>query len=215
MLTGTMYFTTDINIINNSLNATNVCILDLNEMGSILDPNHPKVIPATLLLPPPDALLAEIDGNLDLFQSIYLQHLFSDDVIEFIAVILLYLLKSGHVILFISQIPEDSVWLNTLLNYFKLNNGIQIGLSLEVPYFYDIRFNSTNSNILYLCNCINANEYLMYDDPNVLIPPETLSKLMYELQPLIDPGVDPELYFMKIKEYAKVNFPRFPVHIKG
>ena len=88
-----------INITDNSLfvrdimysNNDNIKIITLDETGSI-PTNHPSVLSGTCLLPPVDALIAEADGDEQLYDSIYMNY-FSEDpyVIEFIGALIIYL----------------------------------------------------------------------------------------------------------------------------
>ena len=72
MLLGTIYITDNDQIIYQA-NLSNTKIINLDEDGTLME--NPAFIGGTCLLPPIDAKIAEADGNEQLYDSIYSQHL--------------------------------------------------------------------------------------------------------------------------------------------
>ena len=88
MLTGTIYITDKEDIIY-QLDLRKTRIINLDEDGVLMD--NPAIIGGTCLLPPIDAKIAEADGNEQLYDSIYSNHLNMPFQKEFIGALISYL----------------------------------------------------------------------------------------------------------------------------
>ena len=85
ILKGNILITTDKNIIYETLHMRpDVKIISLDEDNSIgLDPSI--FVYGTILLPPVEAVIAEVDGNEEKYDMIYSNHLISDPVKEYMS----------------------------------------------------------------------------------------------------------------------------------
>lgn len=204
LLKGTVYLANDYNLISKVLldptNSTK--ILDLDEY-SRLDYSNPNIVKSTCLLPPPDAIMAEIDGDGDRFIWMYKTYLESEVPTEFIITMLAVLHRGFHIILYAPEISEDSIWINQLLNDFLMRFGIKVGTSENNNYEYNILFDSKNAELLYLEGFIDPYEFLtVYTEP---LLPNVLQALYNDIKPLINPGDNVQAYFERMKIKLKVN----------
>lgn len=195
---GSIIFTTDLNFVISMIQANNVCVLDMNDMDSPLDPCHPQITPATCLLPPPDALVAECDGDAQLFTAIYEQYLLSDLVVEFVSIVLAVLFRGGSVIIYMNNLPEDSIWFNMLLQHLYNHYGLKIGTSMDNPFYLDPRYISVDVEMVYMINGISAIDFLKLHANEVPLQPYIINKLLADFNPLLN-GMDPLTYFTNLK----------------
>ena len=140
-----------------------------------VDPCSVDVIPASCLLPPPVAKIAEIDGDAEKFYSIYNEYLLSDVPVDFISIILGYLHQGGNMIFYITC-GVDEPWVVQLCNHFMNYYGIIIGADDVLPG-YNPAFNDTINNIIYAGCMISPEEYLRNKSPNFPIQPWILDLL--------------------------------------
>ena len=140
-----------------------------------VDPCSVDVIPASCLLPPPVAKMAEIDGDAEKFYSIYNEYLLSDVPVDFISIILGYLHQGGNMIFYITC-GVDEPWVIQLCNHFMNYYGIIIGADDVLPG-YNPAFNDIINNIIYAGCMISPEEYLRNKSANFPIQPWILDLL--------------------------------------
>ena len=117
------------------------------------------IMAATILLPPPVAMIAESDGRADEFYMMYTSYLASKDVSDFINAIICFLFAGGNLIIYIPPAFQDSAFIPVLFQHIYEIYGIHIGTKTE-PYYYDNNYDYVNFNILYSLNVIDAYTYL-------------------------------------------------------
>lgn len=100
ILKGTIFITKNINVINNA-NLQTTKIIDLDEDGALMD--NASIIKGVCLLPPPEAKIAEADGNEKLYDIAYASHLLEPFQQDFVAALLAYLFIGGNLILFLPE----------------------------------------------------------------------------------------------------------------
>lgn len=143
MIKGTIYAVTDIGLALQAMQGSKV--LYIGE----LNPNIPEgFIECSVLLPPYEAVSAEIDGDMNAFEAIYGSHLtFSDACYGMFATILIVLNRGINITIYVENGDELSHF-NYLLRYIETTYGIQIGTANR-PFYYDPKFNEQTSAILY------------------------------------------------------------------
>lgn len=202
ILSGTLYITNSYDLVTRALQDPIVKILDLDEFGKYLDYRNPNVIKSTCLLPQPEAVMAEIDGDPERFRLLYMEYLKSDVVMDFVTVILAALHKGINFIIFVPEMSEDSVWVVQLLMYFYTTYGIKIGTSETDNYAYDERYDSSNALLMYMGGFIDPYVFLTcYVDP---IYPFILNKLIRDVNPVV-PNNDYVAHFESMKFRLKAN----------
>lgn len=157
--------------------------LSMDEQSSELENMFPGyVMKATILLPPPSAVFREIDGDYRGFVDEYIGWLNSEMVTDYISSVLLMVYQGINTMIYIPSFSEDSVWVNTLLEFFEKTYGLHIGTSAENGFRYDNNFDINVLNTMYYHNCINELQYLSglpiyYNE----IPSQIWSKLAFDL----------------------------------
>jgi hypothetical protein len=148
-----------------------------------MDVNHPNVITASCLLPPPAAKVAEIDGDAERFYEIYRDYLLSDVPVDFISLMLAYLHIGGCLIMMISC-GLDEPWVLQLINHFNMYYGLSIGTKIR-PFGFDQSYSDTINDILISGGYIKAYEYLAEKSPGHPINDYIMANLNAELHTIL------------------------------
>lgn len=183
ILKGTIYVTDDINIILNVPDNT-VRIISLDEDNQI-NPNDPNVIVGTCLLPPTECLIAEADGDEDLYNINYMNYMNSPYIQEFVGALISALYKGTSLILFAPQMKQN-LSITKLREMFWGFFGIGIGIANSEICNYDPRCIPIWLNMIYSANVISAQEFLIQYPEDVPINNLVLYKLFDELKPVGD-----------------------------
>lgn len=181
MLKGTMYVMSDINLaIQASMNSK---VLYIGELNQNLPPSF---IECSVLLPPYEALNAEIDGDMQMYDSIYNQYLtFSYQCFGMFATILVALKNGINITLYIEGGNELSHG-KYILNYIQNTFGITVGNEV-IPFSYNPLLNWQTASILYtyMDGFISEDEFLMYTpDLNIISALELNHPFIHPIQKL-------------------------------
>ena len=156
-------------------------------------------IPCSILLPPFNALNAEIDGDIKTYKDLYFSYLnFNLDCFEMIGTMLAALYSGVSMTIYVENGNELS-HMNTLIEYFALFHGIHAIIDKVRPtYAYDITFNAKNAAVLYnfYDGFMSAYTFLsfipnmnvLYNVINMPYCTRTVDKIVQELQ--INPHVN-------------------------
>ena len=186
ILKGNILITTDSNILLETLNMRpDVRIINLDESHELkIDPRC--YIPGSILLPPVEATIAEVDGNEAKYDCIYFNHLSSDYVREYMASIIAFLYAGGKLLLYY----PNSEYNNTLkkLVYFIMNiYGIHIGIigdPNESVCFFDENAEYIQLDLIYFyTGIIGWKEYLYCYPIGLVIPDFIMNILLNQIKP--------------------------------
>lgn len=191
ILKGSIFITTDINNVINTINMLpDVRIINLAEYNEMeLDPRY--FVPGTVLLPPVEALIAEVDGDEDKYNHIYYEYLKLPHIQEYMASIIAFLYMGGKLLLYY----PDSEYNNTLnkLIYFIMNiYGIGIGIVGEngeiiSGYCYNADLEYFQLDLIFFyTGIISWKDYLYLYPSNLVIPMHILNILMNQIRPYGD-----------------------------
>lgn len=161
MLKGTMFITDNIDVLYNT-NLSNTKIINLDEDGVLGESKD--IIGGTCLLPPMEAKIAEADGNEQMYDTIYSNHLLLPHQLEFISALIAFLYKGGNLLLFLPELGYNHTT-EKLIEHLYVNYGLHPGLigSQNPNYvncFYDERCIPMWLNLIYTNNIISPYEYL-------------------------------------------------------
>ena len=161
MLTGTIFITDNEEIIR-TVPLNQVKIISLDEDGILEGSNF---IGGTCLLPPMEAKIAEADGNEQLYDSYYSNHLLLPFQQQFITALIAFLYRGGNLILYLPEIGYCNTTRKLVEHLFRLY-GIHPGIigeqnPQEANCFYDVRCIPIWLNLMICANVISAKEYLL------------------------------------------------------
>lgn len=207
MLKGTIYITDDLNVIYNTpLNTTKIVSLDEDD---ILD-KHLDFIGGTCLLPPMEAKIAEADGNEQLYDSIYTNHLLMPFQQQFIGALVAFLYKGGNLILFLPEIGYTNTK-NKLVTHLYQIYGIHPGIigeknPLNANCFYDAKCIPIWLNLIFMANVISSYEYLINYPADAAITNESvIMQLIKEINPYGNTINEKQNYILRYHQLVHKN----------
>lgn len=187
MLKGTIFLTDNVEIVYQTPMDGSVKIIDMDEEKRLPE-NNPNIVPGTCLLPPIDAKIAEADGNEQMYDAIYSEHLFAPFQQQYMSAIIMFLYKGGNLLIFL---PEQ--YTNTkdkFIQHILMRYGIKIGVigadnPQDYQFFYDLHYIPCWLNIMYKNSLILPEEYLrQYPlDADLRIDIGVVHKLIDDLRP--------------------------------
>ena len=196
MLKGILMATSDINVVNQSLNQ-GFRVIYLGDPISIQPEYRDVFTLASSLIPDYTAMSLYIDGNEQGFLNVYLASLNSRPAVEMLSVIFACLHKGFNVLFYV---PEDAKGLNYiqyLLEFIRINYGIQT-LTQSTEYYFDNNFRDRMISLLYLGNFVTPQEFLItcgnVDDI-------TIRKLIMDLQPVVSDPTNMEEIVVWLKNF--------------
>ena len=188
ILKGNILITDNKDIIMKTLNMRpDIKLISLDEENSLgLDPS--VVIPGTILLPPPEATIAEVDGNEQKYNMIYQAHLLSEPVKEYMSSILAFLYKGGKLLLYYPNSEYNNTMKNMLF-FILILYGIHIGIIGDpsqdnATCYYDANLDNIQLDLIYYyTNILDWKEYLFNYPPNYPIPDQIMNILFKQINP--------------------------------
>lgn len=207
-LLGDIYITTDKNIVFETMNMRpDVKLISLDEDNELrIDPKY--FISGTILLPPVEAIIAEVDGNEQKYDYIYSSHLSSEPVKEYIACLIAFMYKGGSVLLYY----PDSDYKNTLtklLFFIMTIYGIHIGLIGDPNNgvcYLDGRYEGFCLDIMYYyTRIIDWREYLYQYPSSLPINDSIMNIILEQMKPYGDTYKEKLDTVLRIRERIKKN----------
>mgnify|MGYP007069842398 FL=1 len=160
-------------------------IVSLDEDGVLMQ--NDAYLVGTCLLPPIESKIAEADGNEQLYDMHYEQHLNEPYQQEFMAALISYLYKGGNILLFLPAM--DNYTKEKLVFFIYKVFGIHIGVlgdpnPMNCNCFYDERCIPIWLNLMYTVNVLSPYEYLnLYPLDAQLNNQFIINKLINEIRP--------------------------------
>lgn len=186
MLKGTIFITDNLDFIYNIPLDGITKIVSLDEDG-ILD-NVKGIIGGTCLLPPMEAKMAEADGNEQMYDSIYSNHLLLPFQQQFISALIAFLYKGGKLILFLPEIGYTNTIEKLIEHLFRIY-GIHVGIiGHQNPQvancYYDTKCIPIWLNLIFTSGVISPEEYLfMYPEDAPITNEQVMFILIDEIKP--------------------------------
>ena len=209
MLKGSIYVTDDMEMaMNLSFSHVIICISD--ESHNYQDfIKSTKANVASVLLPPPEAVMMELDNNLQGFKESYYMHLSQKEPTAFISLILRAIYNGRNILLYLTKQESQLSYINVFMQFFHEFFGITIGTQFN-PYYFDTRFYPVVLNMLFLNDLMTAEEYILELPKDIFINvPDIVIKLAKELNPYVaNKTLDGYIEFfnkykMKVNQYNK------------
>lgn len=183
MISGTINITNDPELIL-ALSSTHTIICVSGETSHYRDLIHASnAMVASILLPPYEALVADIDGDMETFKNIYFSHLSNGEAFEYLLLIIRAIFDGKHILLFTTKTESEMSYVPAILEYMYFNFGIMIGtetnsfaldhykyhIILELLFMHDLL--DLNTFIyLYPADIPIQNQYVVSKAMNILPP---------------------------------------------
>ena len=218
ILKGDMYITDDPNVILNIPLNQNTRIISMDE-DNIL-PANDAILVGTCLLPPVEALMAEIDGNEMGYLDLYRNHLMQPHQHMFMAALFAFLYKGGNLIFFLPGVGYNNTY-NTFMRLIWDIYGIKFGiLNSNDPYL-----SSCNSDypkcipiwtkMIYETDVISTEEFLLIYPEDAFLESEIINICIEKLQPFGSSLKEQQDYILHLRKqlHNKNTMVRVPIHM--
>ena len=188
ILKGGILITTNKDFVLQTLyNLPDIKIISLSEENDLgIDPR--LIISGSILLPPVDAVIAEIDGNEEKYNMIYSAHLSSPVVKEYMSSILAYLYKGGKIVLYYPNTEYNNT-MKKMLYFIMVMYGIHIGIINDpdidnASCYFDANLEYIQLDLIYFyTGIIDWREYLYYYPINYPISDQIMNILLNQIRP--------------------------------
>lgn len=183
MLNGTLQWTNDLGSLTNFPGYTILNLAELDNFPPMLD-----ILPASILLPPYEASMLQLDGMLREFEYQYIQYLESPDVRRWMSMLFKGLLLRKNFIIYIGKDEMELPFFGVLCNYFATRYGIIIGGPTQ-SYSHNTN-NPAVIETLFEFGWVDHHTFLMYFPLGVRISEPAAYKLAV-IYGMIIPGQQP------------------------
>lgn len=207
MIDGYLTITNNVEIVNNALCSGGKVLL-LSEQPDSKIIQSPNIIPATILLPLYESVMAELDGELEISKTIYYEQLASKEADMFICAITraLFDSKGMHIVIYAGEDEMRMSFVGVLMSYFFNEYGITIGSDMD-NFSYNVAYDAVLLCKWYLYELIDYNYLFMLYPAPVNIPEYIIPKLIFDMNPYVANTTMEEYYryFNEYKNRVKQN----------
>lgn len=206
-ITDNIKFVMDIIASNNP----NIVIINLDEYNdNIRDGMIPnQVIQGGELLPPPEAIIAENDGNMQEFDYIYSSWYSQPSMQLFVAGIMVSLYTGKNILLYTPDLNnQESISIPKMLNLFWDLFGIKIGIVGSQTCFYNVVKTPIWLSLMYRHRVIPAYDFMIHFPTGCPVDPRDMRLLEMDVRPF---GNNPEKSILDFMAKLKINPKTRPV----
>lgn len=206
----------------------NIWLIDENEFDSFTftggkviciaeEPNsrfitHPAIVTAGALLPPFEAIQAELDGNMLESEALYTQYLQSAEADPYIITLVAAAIKQVPIGIMFGRDESNFQFPKTFINFMYKVYGLVFGLTNRIQPYVEEAFIPLDLARLYSMNMIDYQTF-MERHPPLPIHYSIISKLAYDINPLV-PVRDMQHYveyFENVRKTVQDNGGKFLV----
>lgn len=209
MLLNQMSITTNPNDINDSIMRGAKVIAVCDNAGD----KYPGTIPASLLLPPYEAISFILDQDMMHFMESYQRHLSKVEVMTYLLAIVTAMMSGKEIVVFI----EPNEFADSIISGFNMFMSTTFGIhpNFGVPpmvygqqFWYDSNFDGTILILLYNKGFIPAAEFLArFPIEREILPPVSLQQLVTDVNPPVRERTS-ENYYKYFSDYS-LSMKRF------
>ena len=214
LLKGKIDITDNLGFVMDVINSCNpnVIVVNLDEFNARI--NGQFVIQGVELLPPPEAIMAEQEGDEQSYDMIY-DMWFNDPALQlFVSGILVTLYRSKNMLMYFPDLdPSESITIPKLLGIFWQKFGIGIGVFGKSMCSYNWLYAPIWLKMMYTNRVICADEFLYKFPDDAILDSNTFAYLITDISPV--GGADPMEYILehrrKLKGNPNVKIPLFSI----
>ena len=202
MIRGTLYVTTDLNMLKNLIGMSRVIIIGEPDPGLV---NSIQAVVGSILMPPYSAMTHYVNGDMNTFGMEYINHLMKQEATEFIAVMIKALCNGTNLTVYVTP-DEYDMYFRIFAEYMINIYGIVIG-NERMPFSFNPTFIPSLCNLLFLSNLMTVEELFMNYPVGVQFSELAVIKLINEVSPRIK-NTDFNsyaAYFMQYNQMTKTN----------
>ncbi len=183
----------------------NVVVINLDEDNQQLKSSQ-NVLGGTELLPPPEALMAEIDGDEQMYDYIYSLHFTDPFVIQYVTALIAALYQGKSLLMYYPTLdPSETKTVPKLVDQFWNNFGIGIGIVNHNDGVYDYNKLPLWLRMLYLSRIIDVRTFLSQYPLGCSVESPIMDLLLSDLKPYADDLQNQINYVMQYWAHLKNN----------
>lgn len=177
---GMIDITDDKNFVMNTIaqNLPQVTIINLDEDIKF---ESPAVLGGQCLLPPPEAIMAELDGDEPTYDLIYNRHLEQTFQVQYITAMISALHMGRSILLYYPSLDvSESKTIEKLINIFWTKLGISFGIIGRGPCLYNDKFAPLWMSMMYDAYMIDCWDFMTYFPVGVPVADPIMERLIVE-----------------------------------
>jgi hypothetical protein len=147
----------------------------------------PNKLEASILLPPYEAIAAELDGDYATAETLYVQWLYTKECKDYINLITFAIMQGIPVGLYFGHQIQEMRYPSVLMRFFQAYMGVTFGNGMTLGV-YDDQFTPINLGEFLLNFIIKIPDFFALMPVDCDIPPMVISYLTEALQPPMRPG---------------------------
>ena len=173
---------------------------------------HPAIITAGALLPPVDAIHAELDGNMIQSIALYEQYLMSEEADIYVSILIAAAIKQIPIGIMFGKDELNMQFPKMFIDYLYKAYGLVLGIQGKIaPYVID----EAIPNDLAKLYCMNIIDYptFMEKHPPMPVSPAVISKMAIEVDPYVtNKDFNGYIeYFEKMRQATIKNSGKLPI----
>lgn len=173
--------------------------------------SHPAITTAGILLPPIDAIQAELDGNLAVAETIYSQYLLNTEANIYINILLAAAIQQVPVGIMFGRDELNMQFPKMLIDFLYRNYGMVIGVANKLSPYIEVEYMPVVLAILYMADMIDYKTFMEKHPPLPIMGNMVLSKMVMEENPPVIEKTYEEYY--KYFEYVKDSTIKLGGHL--
>ena len=173
--------------------------------------SHPAITTAGILLPPIDAIQAELDGNLAVAETIYSQYLLNTEANIYINILLAAAIQQVPVGIMFGRDELNMQFPKMLIDFLYRNYGMVIGVANKLSPYIEVEYMPIVLAILYMADMIDYKTFMEKHPPLPIMGNMVLSKMVMEENPPVIEKTYEEYY--KYFEYVKDSTIKLGGHL--
>lgn len=214
MIKGTIYVTNDMNMaLSMAPTHTVICISSEAQQNvdfmTAVDGNI-----ASILLPPPQASMLEMEGRFQEFKQLYFEHLSQKEPFDYICIILRAIFNGNNILLYLTQDESEMQYMSAFMEYMYTTFGVVIG-SESGQFNIDYRYYNVILDTLYMNDLMDSGEFLFHYPTELQIQNTMIiNKLIKDTNAFVTDTSTMEefiVYFNNYKNSIKQNNIRVPI----
>lgn len=161
----------------------NVVVINLDEDNQQLKHSR-NVLGGTELLPPVEALYAEVDGDEQMYDYVYSMHFGDPFVVQYVTVLIAALHQGKSILMYYPTLdPSETKTVPKLISQFWNNFGIGIGLLGINDGVYDISKTPLWLRLMYMGRIIGYKEFLIQYPQDSPLDGPVMELLLQDIRP--------------------------------
>lgn len=167
--------------------------------------NNPFIVTAGVLLPPFEAIQAELDDNIEQAIGIYEMYLSNSEANMYIISLVAAALKQIPIGILFGRDEKNMQFPNIFINFLYKYYGIVLGIKNMMNPYIEYSYMPIILAKLYSFNLIDYPTFFLMHPIDLPIQDYIISKLVFEVQPLVDEKTHEcfKKYFEEVVKYTR------------